>query len=691
MTIDCWVDLSHCQLIITKQVNQEQTQVCFDLPARRKIEQPNLKMNGQSLGALDSESGTARMLPWPVDKDCYGFSLDQGSYLYEDTSGLPPAYFFETQNLIFPGAYTNRPAQGPYDLFLSANLQWLAVVNRREAEVLIFDLEQEQQIAQHQFAAFEGEKVLTVALDPERKLAYLAGADSRQVWQWNIADTEIKPIEGLWKFPTHVLLDDRSLWVLDSHKKSTLHHFELDTQQTREIALTGSGYAHLTDTPADLMLIDKQQARLAVLTHQPLPDPLTPVLTWVDIQTAKVISKSQPAKRTWPALLARAHINPEYQALMKRQREFLPETQPVVVKALLASFGLSLPQFKSQLLILSAKNATPIDLPTRTREVILEMIQTRLQEEHGVQMALPPRQSEEQEVVIHAEQLAQLLRSNETLDVVIYHLMGKYTVGLKLNRRDLFAQLESAGIMIASAAEFVPELESSEPDVVYTRLPAGHFTLADPLNNRLLQLNSDLKVIWQLDSSWLNIYRPVDFVWMGSSFLILDIESGEATCWNLSAKQEWQVSSQDHHWNQVRFLKSSSPLVLGLDTSAGVLEAFNINGEFQWKIDAAVIDCATAEDIWILCEKGQLKQVDHQGAILNEFQLSGDPAVVAASRENIAVFDPKAQSVEIIQIETLESRVIPTPVSSPRYQIQEPGGIKWLDQNCLIYDAYRLL
>ncbi len=689
----CLVNIPRCQLIITKQLDQAQTQVCFDLPARRKLQQPNLKMSDHGLATLEVESSTSRMRALLVDSDCYGLSLEKSSYLYEDTRGVPPAYFFETQNLIFPGAYSNRPAQGPYDLFVSSDQQYLAVVNRREAEVLIFDLEQVKLIAQHHFVAFEGDKVITVALDSEGKYAYLAGADSRQVWQWNIKTAEVKPIEGPWTFPTHVLLDDRSLWVLDSHKKSSLHHYQLESQQTQEIALTGSGYAHLTDTPADLLFIDQDQARLAVLTHQPLPDPLTPVLTWVDTQTAKVIATSQPAKRTWPGLLTKALINPEYQALMKRQREFLPETPPVVIKALLASFGLSLQKFKSQLLILSAKTATPVDLPTRTREVILGMIQTRLQEEHGVQMALPPRQSEAQEIVIHAEQLAQLMRSNETLDVVIYHLMGRYTVGLKLNRLDLFAQLESAGIAMASAPELVPELEleNTEPDLVYTRLPPGDFTLADPLNNRLLQLNSDLKVIWQLDSSWLNIYQPVDFVWMGSSFLILDTESGEATCWNLSAKREWQVSSQDHHWNQVRFLKSSSPLVLGLDISAGILEAFNIEGKFQWKIDASVLDCATAEDIWVLCENARLMQIDQKGTLLNEFQLTGHPAVLAASMKNIAVFDPIGQSIEIINIESLDSTVIPIPVSSPRYLIEEPGGIKWLDQDCLIYDGYRLL
>lgn len=145
----CWIDLPRCQLIIGK--GSDQTQVGFDLPAQNKSKQPKLKMSERGLGALDAETFASRMESWEIDINRYGLSLDEKAYLYKDTHGLPPAYYFETRQLIFPGAYHMRTSQGPYDLFVSSNLAWLAVVNRRDADVLIFDIAQQELIAQHTF------------------------------------------------------------------------------------------------------------------------------------------------------------------------------------------------------------------------------------------------------------------------------------------------------------------------------------------------------------------------------------------------------------------------------------------------------------------------------------------------------------------------------------------------------------
>lgn len=690
-TIHCRIDLDTCQLTLCQQSGeQEQTHV-FELPARHKVEHPVLRMRKQGLAALNPENTDVRMLPWHVDQRDYGLSLKDDSFLYEKPSGAPPPYLFETRDFIFPGAYTKRPAQGPYDLFVSANLRWLAVVARVEAVVLLFDVEEATEIARHHFEMFEGEKVICVALDPERECAYLTSADARKVWSWNINTTEVRPLEGPWKYPTHIQCDPPYLWVLDSHKTSGLYRWHLETQACVETPLKGSGYAHLSDSPTDLLGISRQ-GRLAVLTHEPLPDPLTPLLHLIDTQDLHILAQLQPAKRTWPALLVTAHINPEYQALMQRHRAIVAEHLPTTtIDVLMTDFGLQQHPFKSKLFIQDTTASTPIDMPTLTRNVIFKRIQTQLEEEHGVKISFPPQHPETKEIMVHAEQLTQLLHTHERLAVLLYHLMGQCTLAFTLHRSDVFASLKLTGSDMGFEFEPLQHETAIESQSFSASLPTGHFSLADPLNHRLLQLNSSSQPVFELDSSGLGIYRPVDFTWYREYFMVLDAESGEATCWDLSGHQQWCMSSAISTWNKMKPFNPSSLLILGLDTTLGILEAVDVNSVLRWKIEADVIDCAAGRHIWVLHPNGLLKQLDAEGRSLNTYRFTGQPTVVAVSEESVAVFDSATRRIEWQHIETLERRGFTLAVLSPRYQIQDPRAMKWVGTHLVIYDAFRLL
>lgn len=704
--VRCTVDLPACQLILSSEPDDGQDEVVFDLPASRQLEDPVLQPSGQDICALMAESGQKQSLAsWQMALEYGLIAGPEGCFVSQPDDHFEP-YLQRSQLLIYPGSYTRRPAQGPFDLFVSDDQRLLAVVNRLEAHVLVFDLQTRQELARQQFEAFKGPKVINVAFSTQWQTLWLAGADSRELWRWDLDTGKTEAVSGSWHFPTQVLSQQNTLWLLDSQRKSRLHQLSLpELQPMHVIELEGSSYAHQTDTPADLMHIGPDGSWLAVLTQINLPDPFTPKITVIDTHSAKITQQYQPSNRTWPALLTTAKANAAYRKLLKQQQEINPESGQQlsgVTQALLASFGLSLNSFGSSLLVLRAEKGPAVDLPGRTRELILDEIRQSLQAEHGLSFATPPRNAAEKEIVVHAERLTHMLRSHQEIECVIHRMLGHYTIGLKLNRQHLLGELKSLGLLSGGggAKTAATTAQALAPELATQALPEGWCSIADPLNTRLMQLNPDLKPVWNLDTTLINVYRPGDLAWTTDGFVVFDSESAEVSSWSNLGKQEWTLSSKVNTWGRMRVASVGSQLlILGLDTERGALEALAPGGQLHWSWSVLqdkprVLDLCKADhhSLWLLHDGGAVSRVkNNSGAVLESFEVPGFPAVVAASHQGqLALFDGQVQTLHILKGDELQSHEI--SISSTRYRIHQPLGLQWRNaEELVLHDAYRLL
>lgn len=703
--VRCTVDLPACQLILSSEPESDQPEAVFDLPASRQVEDPVLQPSGQGICAMVASSGQKQSLvPWKMELEYGLIAGPEGCFVSRSDDHFEP-WLLRSQMLIYPGSYTRRPAQGPFDLFVSDDQRLLAVVNRLEAHVLVFDLQTRRELARKTFEAFKGPKVINVAFSTQWQTLWLSGADSRELWRWDLDTGKTEAISGSWQFPTQVISQGNTLWLLDSQRKSRLHQLSLpELQPLNVLELEGSSYAHQTDTPADLMYFGPDGKWLAVLTQVNLPDPFTPKITVVDASSGQLLQQYQPSNRTWPALLTTTSPNEAYRKLLKQQQEINPEGGQQlsgVTQALLASFGLSLNSFSSTLLVLRAEKGPVVDLPGRTRELILDEIRRALQAEHGLSFVIPPRNVAEKEIVVHAERLAHMLRSHQEVECVIHRMLEHYTIGLKLNRQQLLGELKTMGLMSGGGADTSPTAAATAaPEQPVQALPEGWSAIADPLNTRLMQLNPELKPVWSLDTALFGVYRPGDLAWTPEGFIVLDTESAEVSCWSNLGKQEWTLSSKTNTWGRVRVAAlGSQPLILGLDTERGTLEALSSGGQLHWSWSVLqekprVLDlcAADASSLWLLHDGGKVSRVkSDSGAVIENFEVPGFPAVLAASDQGeLALFDGQVQALHVLTGDELQSHEI--SVSSTRYRIHQPLGLQWRSADELVlHDAYRLL
>lgn len=700
------VDLIGCQLQLFKEP-QAEAFASFELCAERKLAEPVLQSWGQGISLINPEDGSQRQLSSWRPGLKYGLVInEQQSVLYQQDAALTP-FVVKTAQLIYPAQYTRRPGQGPFDLFAEPAAGWLAVVNRQEAWVQIFDLNGARELGRYQFKALSGSKVVNVALEPEHQRVWVCGLDDRQLWEWNLASNQVQAHSGPWRQPAAFLREQDSLWLLDASTPLKLLRLGLpDLNPLAEIKLAGSSYGKETDTPGDLLTKVGKQPWLAVLSFENLPDPLTPKLSLYDSEQQRLHRSFQPAQRNWPVLIAEFGHNPIWKQLQENalkysQHEF---TESAAVKALLQSYGLRLEQMQGKILILKAEKAPLTDFPMGTRARVMAAISEALLKQHGLRLAEQTRTEAERQLVILAEQLVQLLRQHDQLEVVLYQLFDGLSIRLQLERSQLAVHQMSSkeellllGLNEAGSEARGPSLPQLDP------LPSGWAAVADTLNSRIVQLNQELEPVWELDSSLMGIYRPGAVYWFkDGSFMVLDNDRSEISAWDLQGQQLWAVQTDGSVWHRLEpvVMEQGLRLIL-LDREQQVLIRVSPEGTVDWDADELaqkpeqMLDfCLNDQNqLWILQQNGRLRLIDQQAQTLRELKLEGFPNSLALSRDNsqLAVFDSQLQHLMVVDLKS-ESQIQKFDLRDRHFRLQDPVRLVWTDQsNLLLINPYLLV
>ncbi|MGV3525446.1 MAG: cyclic nucleotide-binding domain-containing protein [Candidatus Sericytochromatia bacterium] len=699
----CEVDLVACQL----HLGQGAERVSLPLATAQPSKQPVLQNWSQGICLISPDTAVLRATsPWESGLR-YGLNVGpEKILLLRDNEVLTP-YLAQSHTLIHSGYYARRPAQGPYDLFVSADHSLLAVANRSEGWVQIVDLAQREEVARGHFPGFAGPGLLAVALDPVRQRAWLAGPEQRQICAWDYLSQQQESLSGPWKQPVNLLMLADQLWVLDNAGKMTLWALSLPERQVmHQLDLAMSSYAADTDTPGDLLYSLDQGRRLAVMGYQNLPDPLTPQVSVIDTETGRIVNSFQPSSRTWPVLIASGTSNPALEQLRSRNSFNQEQTEaelPSTLKALLRGYGLSWQRFQSRLLVLHAEPAPAVPLHHQTRELIFGEIREALAEEHGVKLPSAPRTPEEKELMVHAEKIAQLLRTHSYLDVILHNVLNGLTLGLRIEREALLKGLQQRGWLDAGSisAEPAPEAEPAPP--APSALPEGWLGIADPLNSRLLQLNAEREVVWSLDTSIFGIYRPSQVCWPDPEhFVVLDGESAQISCWNLSGQQVWALEGTDNIWNRI-VTRDNQELLLLDSGQNSLMQVSPSSGRVSWALEdeiqplpGKVLDFVLAPDnsLWLLGEKGVVWHVIPGESLTEAFRFPGHPAILALSPDGntLGCFDGQVQKFWTWSPGEASAHSCDLPPLDSQYRISQALGLSWpTDDILVVHDGYRLL
>ncbi|MEZ0369024.1 MAG: YncE family protein, partial [Candidatus Sericytochromatia bacterium] len=697
----CEVDLAACELRLQAADGTEHR---LELPAAQRVPAPQLHSWGQGICLLDPQTGAQqRLAPWDPGLT-YGLALAEGGpFLLCSEDRFAPR-LIQSRQLVYPGFYARRPAQGPFDLFTSQDQRLLAVVNRGEAHVLVVDPASGQELGRQQFKHLTGPKMVSVSLDSERRQAWICGPGDRRVCRWDLDSNQVEVVSGNWRHAVAAVVQDGTLWLLDSHQQTFVHALALpDLKPVQRLSIEGGSYAQQTDTPGDLLMLDPGGKWLAVMTHVNMPIPLTPKLTVIQLNNRKGDREYQPSTRTWPVMLATTRPNRALRALQARHalnRELEQLIPTGYVKAVLESQRMSLANFESSLVVFDAKPGPQMDLSAELRELVGERIFEALKQEHGILMTLPASSPLESEVLVQAGRLAQLLQQHEALDVALLRLLGCYHLEMQFQRAELLSQL---------SAREIDQLDELRAAVVVEKpvfrwahgsgLSSGWAGLADPLNSRIFKLNPKLEMSWSLDTTSMGVYRPVDVCWLSDQgFLVLDGDRSRVSAWSLLGKQEWALESEDDDWNRVLYyeLGNDAGLLL-LDSQQGrLLHGDCRSGKLTTlpDLDDQALDICTAEaeSFWLLHKQGQFGRYGLDGKQLESVKLEGHPSRMALSPDGsiLALFDGQVQKLWLRREGEVSSHSLVMP--STRYRISEPVGMQWRnDSEIVLHDSFRVL
>lgn len=687
----CEVDLIACQLTLSYEDGRK---VIIDLPAEKHSSNPVLQTWGHGLCLLQPNGEMRNIAPWQPGLN-YGLMLSQeGTFLIRPDDAYQQL-LARSQQLIYPGFYARRQAQGPFDLFVSDGQELLAVVNRSEAQILIIETHSGEEIARHHFKDLAGPKVVSVALDAQSRTAWICGPDDRRLWRWDFDREHVEPVTGDWRYPSALALADNKLWLLDSQQQTLLHGLSLpDLESVERVSLEGSSYAQSTDTPGDLLMV--HDTWLAVMTQVNQPDPLTPHVSVIQTQNRGRDREFQPSGRTWPMLFGQAYPNDALREARSREplnQQLAQEIPAGVVQALLASYRLSVQQLESSLLILSASPG-PV-LPGNYYDQVLSQVRAALKQEHNLILPATAQTVQQQEVFVQAARLGQLLKNHVRIEAAMLNIMGNITLSLILEREEL-TDLKPTGTELYGGSVHAEPVKKTPWQSVEALAP-GWVGLADPLNSRILQLGPSLEVAWSLETNLFGVYRPQEVCWLpDQAFIVLDAERNLVSSWNKLGRQDWSIGSDSASWSRVvYFSRGEESRLLLIDSQQGRLMSCDPQAQPEPMSEAgqALDVCAAGGDsFWLLEQGAVLRRGNLQGEWGESHKLEGHPSCLALSSdgETLALFDGQIQKLWLWRAGELTAFQL--TVSSPRYRINQPLNLQWRNEHELVlHDAYRLL
>lgn len=710
--IYCEIDLKACQLNLIPDGDESRIK-SLDLPDSFKGKEAKIQSWGNGLALLQPENGKyLRQEQWEAPQR-YGLVLGtDGPLLF--FPGVPlHGPLIQSPSLLYPGNYPFQPGPGPFDLFASPDQGWLGVVHRREGKIMIVDLASGNCLAKRHFDALAGPKVISLAIDRPGGRVFVTGADHDKLWVWPLnGNPEIVP--GPWKKPGALLLQNDQLWLLESSAPLQLHALSLENLSLdQSLELPGNSYASSSDAPGDLFIGSPDNNWLAALGRGDAIDPLSALLCKVETSKNPPQVSAETLGRAWPVLLSWAMPN-HYLTALAAQHPINAqslEKMPPPVQALILSCGLNPSQFKSQMIVFKTQLGESQELlPGTARSICTEICQ-RLKKIYQIELPERLMKPEEQEILIHSERLAHLLGQHSQIEVAIYGLLGKATVQLTLLQADYLPNYlaEKVGDFLAArdaAAEEAERLRKAnrlarQPVQV---LPENFAALADPLNNRIAQLDPQLQLHWHLDTHLLGVYRPLAVTWLpNSSFVILDGESNEISCWNPSGRREWVLQNEEYSWNRLWVLSTGEDLQLMVfDQKQAEVLQFNPEGKQLWSLreqnwcpqEIRDVVPGPAGYFWLLEANGGVTLFSQEGGPVRFLEIAGQPTMIAASPDGqvLAAFDPQQQKLWLLRMDNQEPQSLEIARQAERFRISQPLNLQWRNNQALVLqDAFRIL
>lgn len=544
----------------------------------------------------------------------YGLILtEHGSYVHTKQF-LKDPWFAQTPTELCAQVHKTGSLHMPYDLTFSPDQQWLAISHRGSGFIQLISTQTYQTQFHLPIREAGSSSAINLSFDLRQGLLYATDNHSSSLFCIDLSSGRIEKKQlKLGQLGNLVLsADGDTLFLLALKPHEQLHCINTHNWQSAAlIPLKGSLYKNNSNAPCDLLRLSPNQELLVVLTYQNAPRPFTPLLTVINAQTTKTLSRTALKDAREPLQLCFAQPNPLWilentpisedlikaglitelqlqqvtptqvqmgkSATQLEAQEFsLPFTRPssselpqILIQTIsnkeLLDEPISQEAFQETPESAALESSTPhLQLPVFWQDFIVRLLSERFQIQHLIEL--------DAEAIKTLSQLAPgfriRLEHEAAIEVQINQLIQNHSLSTILRRRDLWLA-QAKQVFLTSHSEPVPfecpqchqklmtswdcqtcglELESPErafqnriaSKPAYAGLANGHFLLADPVHKRLIEVNAQREVVWELMGQALPCQYPIACASLPSqTILVADTQENQVFILDRQGKLQW--------------------------------------------------------------------------------------------------------------------------------------------------------
>lgn len=490
-----------------------------------------------------------------------------------------------TQQLSYPGLHRGAAPHTAYDLYVGPDYSQLFIVDREAGQLLIFST-RKQQITDKVPIRLEGSKQsLNLAFDRAKNRIFLTDNQSFILYILNLESLYLEKLDiGLGGNALGNLVlapDGKHLFVLTIKPQVKLLYFHLATKTiAKTILLKGDLFSAGQGEPQDLMVLTPDHKHLLMMTYLDEPNPFTPLVTVISTEEVKTIRRYTIKDHTKPTLFAFPYTNTiqDYQKSLSQlllEKGLITHQTLEQVQQEMGVVDLDDPngpvEGQGKVPTLEPLAADPIALaPADALPIIEAALFNKFYRLTEIDLTTYP--DERQRVQMEAERARTLIETHDSVEILLTDILSEHTLEMVISRQEILMLMEKAALEKQTVA-VVPtqcpnclqpldswdcpacglELESPERALKKQKssllplanLPQFHLLLADPKRNRLLILDPNRTLDWELDAEKMPSSNPWGALQLpNKNILVVDRDDSQVYECGPSGSVKW-VLEQD--------------------------------------------------------------------------------------------------------------------------------------------------
>lgn len=243
----------------------------------------------------------------------YGLvALADKVYLYNN-GHLDTQHLGLAKHALYGAVYKGKPESSPFDLYLSANQEWLCISDRGAGSVSLLNVKTREMQGPVSIRNPGSTHTLNIAIDETNARALITDNQTASLYVLDFASLQIERQRlGLGILGNLVMAPEKDHAYLISVKpNSALHYIDLKTWNSeKELKLKGDLFKADSSDPCDLISVSPNGEYVLIMTYLNDPEPYTPVISVIEARQAKTIRRYSLKDGVKPIQLAYGLLNP---------------------------------------------------------------------------------------------------------------------------------------------------------------------------------------------------------------------------------------------------------------------------------------------------------------------------------------------------------------------------------------------